>query len=525
MHFRCKYKSATIVGLYAFVVLLFSPAANGRAGEVYWNQFRGPNGQGVTQEDHIPIHFGPESNVLWKAAIPAGHSSPVIWDNRIFLTASASEKELITLCINRLDGRILWRQVVRAQTAGRFHPLNNPASSTPAADERGVYVYFGTYGLICYDHAGSELWRREIETPKSKYGMATSPILYEDKVIMVLDGDDGSSSLLAVHRDSGQTVWQQPRSLFRAGWSTPMIWRHGEIEELVVLGSKRLTSYDPSTGAEIWWAGGFPQETVGVPVTGAGLLFASGAALGGRGDEDLDAAGMWKMTVDEFDRNGDNQIQRSEMTKGFAFIQRPELPKDNPGYGLPVRSMDRLLGIFDRDKNEIISEAEWMQTMSGFAAISQPALAAIRPGAKQDARQSHLAWEIQRGIPETPSLLYCRGRLYLLRDGGVLTCLEAATGKELFRERIGAAGQYTASPIAAGDKVIAASVRGIVTVIQVDDKLKVLAGNDFADKIFATPAVADNTLYVRTTSHLYALGEQNAASSGSARMRDTTLLP
>jgi outer membrane protein assembly factor BamB len=388
-----------------------------------------------------------------------------------------------------------------------FHALNNPASSTPVADERNVYVYFGTRGLICYDHAGNDLWQRKIGPPISKYGMATSPILYEDKVIMVLDGDDGSSRLLAVNRDTGETVWQQPRSLFKAGWSTPIIWRHGEVEELIVLGSKRLTSYDPSTGAEIWWAGGFSNETVGIPITGDGLLFAGAAALGGRGDDKWDAAGTWKMTVEEFDRNHDNQIQRDEMTKGFAFIQRPELPKDNPGYGLPVRNMDTLLRIFDHDKNRIISEAEWMQTMSGFAAISQPNLAAIRPGATQDARKSHVAWEIRRGIPETPSLLYCRGKLYLLRDGGVLTCLEAATGKELFRERIGAAGQYVASPIAAGDKIIAASVRGAVTVIQVDDELKILAKNDFGDKIFATPAVAGNIIYLRTTGHLYALGE------------------
>ncbi|MGB2862744.1 MAG: PQQ-binding-like beta-propeller repeat protein [Sedimentisphaerales bacterium] len=509
MQFRDKRNLTANACIYTIIVLLFNLIANGQEGKVYWNQFRGPNGQGVVEADQIPVHFSPESNVLWKTAIPAGHSSPVIWNNRIFLTASepANKEELITLAIDRKDGKILWRQVVQAETKVRFHPLNNPASSTPAADERNVYVYFGTYGLICYDHVGNDLWQRKIDTPKSKYGMATSPILYEDKVILVLDGDGGSSRLLAVNRDTGETVWEQPRSLFKAGWSTPIIWRNGQSEELVVLGSKRLTSYNPSTGAEIWWAGGFPDETVGIPITGDGLLFVSAAALGGRGDDKLDSAGTWKFTIEQFDRNQDNQIQRDEMTKGFAFIQRPELPKDNPGYGLPVRNMDTLLRIFDHDKNRIISETEWMQTMSGFAAISQPNLSAIRPGAKKDARKSHVAWEFQRGIPETPSLLYCRGKLYLLRDGGVLTCLEAATGKEFFRERIGAAGQYTASPIAAGEKIIAASVRGVVTVIQVDDELKILAKNDFGEKIFATPAVAENIIYLRTIDHLYALGE------------------
>ncbi|MHC4438163.1 MAG: outer membrane protein assembly factor BamB family protein [Planctomycetota bacterium] len=504
-----KYKHILTVKTFILIVLLSSLKANGQHEKVCWNQFRGHNGQGVVQDDRIPVQFGPEANVLWKTNIPPGHSSPVIWNNRIFLTAGKpdNKKELITLAIDRRDGKILWRQVVQAETIGRFHPFNNPASSTPTADEKHVYVYFGTYGLICYDHAGNKIWQRKINTPRSKYGMATSPILHEDKVIMVLDGDGGSSRVLAVNCNTGQTIWEQQRSLFKAGWSTPMIWRHGDAEELVVAGSKRLTSYDPSTGTEIWWAGGLPQETVSIPVAGDGLLFASGAALGGRGDDKLDSAGTWKYTTEQFDRNHDNQIQRDEMTEGFAFIQRPELPKDNPGYGLPVRNMDTLLRIFDHDKNRIISEAEWMQTMSGFAAMSRPNLMAIRPGAKKDARQSHLAWEIQRGIPETPSILYCSGKLYLLRDGGMLTCLEAATGKEFFRQRIGAAGQYTASPIAASDKIITASVKGVVTVIQVDEELKVLARNDFKEKIFATPAISENKIYLRTAGHLYALGE------------------
>ena len=509
MQFRYKHNLAAHVGVYAVIILLFNLTAAGRQEKINWNQFRGPNGQGVAQADRIPVHFSPESNVLWKTAIPPGHSSPVIWNDCIFLTAGQpdNENELITLAIDRQDGKILWRQVVRAETKVRFHPLNNSASSTPTADERNVYVYFGTYGLLCYDHAGNDVWQRKIDTPKSKYGMATSPILYKDKVILVLDGDGNSSRLLAVRRDTGQTVWQQPRYLFKAGWSTPTIWRHGQAEELIVLGSKRLTAYDPSNGEEIWWAGGFSNETVGIPIIGGGLVFAGAAALGGRGDDKWDAAATWKTTVKEFDRNHDNQIQRDEMSEGFAFIQRPELPKNNPGYGLPVGSMDTLLKIFDHDKNRVIDEPEWMQTMAGFAAHSHPSLVAIRPGATKDARKSHIAWEISRGIPETSSLLYCRGRLYLLRDGGLLTCIEASTGKEIFRQRIGATGQYVASPIVAGDKILCASTRGTVTVIKIDDKLNVLARNKFDEKIFATPAVVENKIYLRTAANLYALGE------------------
>ncbi len=500
-------------GICAVIILSFNLIAQGQQAKINWNRFRGHNGQGTAKADRIPVHFGPDSNVLWKTAVPAGKSSPVIWNDRIFLTAyeSPTKKTLITLCIDREDGKILWRQVIQAARRPKLHPMNCPASPTPAADEKHVYAYFGTYGLLCYDHKGNKVWDRKIDTPNNHFGVATSPILYKDNVIVVLDENGGKSRLLAVDRDTGKTAWEQPRSLFKAGWSTPMIWRHDGVEELIVLGYKRLTSYDPSTGDEIWWAGGFSVETMGTPVTGEGLLFVSAAALAGRGDKKTDPAGTWKITIEHFDRNKDNQIQRDEMTKGFTIPLRPELSRDTPGYGLLVRDMDGLMRFFDKDKNRIISEKEWMQTMAGFNANSQPTLVAVRPGAKKDARKSHIAWEIQRGIPETPSILYCQGKLYLFRDGGWLTCLKASTGKELFKKRIGAPGQYTASPIVAGDKIVAASVRGIVTIIQVDDKLKVLASNEFKEKIFATPAVADNKIYLRSAGHLYALGQVKPA--------------
>jgi outer membrane protein assembly factor BamB len=498
-------------GLFAAVVLSFAlaAAARGQPEPAQWNQFRGPHGQGFAPEACIPAQFGPDTNLVWKTAVPEGHSSPILWGSRIFLTARepAKPKELVTLAVDRQRGTILWRKTIAADSPGCFHQLNNAAASTPVADARHVFAYFGTFGLVCYDHGGNEIWQRRLATPESKYGVATSPILYQDTVILVLDGDRRDSRLLAVRQETGETAWEQPRPMFKAGWSTPVIFRHDGVDTLLVLGSRRLTACQPASGEEIWWLGGFPEETVGIPATGGGLIFAGAAALGGRGDEQLDAAATWKTTIAEFDLNHDGQIQREEMTRGFAFIQRPELPKDNPGYGLPVKDMDALLKMFDHDKNRIITEAEWKQTMSGFAAYSHPFLAAIRPGATQDARPSHVAWEIRRGIPETPSPLFHQGRLYLVRDGGLLTCLEAATGRELFRERVGATGQYIASPIATADKILVASCPGIVTVLAAGSQFQVLARNPFNEEIFATPALADNRLYVRTAGHLFALGQ------------------
>jgi len=493
---------------FALSVSLFLTAGI-HAETVNWNQFRGPNGQGVAEADRLPAEFGPETNALWKTALPEGNSSPVIWDDRIFLTANdaTDAKTLITLCINREDGTILWRKVVQAESRARYHPMNNPSAPTPAADAERVYVYFGTYGLLCYDHAGNEMWRHPIKAPRNSYGMATSPILYGNMVILVLDDNRGASQLLAVRRDTGKTVWEQPRLFIKSGWATPMIWRHDTAEELVVLGAGRLNSYNPSTGEDIWWAGEFPRETVGVPVTGEGLLFVSAAALGGRGETKWDAQQMWRIVCEDFDRNHDGQIQRSEMNDGFVIPFRPELSKDVPGYAYHDRDPDSLIKWFDTNKDRIISEEEWTEQMKSFLSLDEPILLAIRPGAVRNARKTHVAWEVRTGIPEIPSPLYYKGRLYLLRNGGVLTCLRASSGEELFRERIGALGQYSASPIAGDDKIIAASVRGTVTVIQADDKLHVLSRTDFGEKIYATPAIADNTLYLRTAGHLYALGE------------------
>lgn len=473
-----------------------------------WPQFRGPNGQGVAEGESIPVPAGPDTNLVWKTGVPPGHSSPIVWGGRVFLTGfePAGEAGLVVLALEGRDGQVLWRRGLKAAASAGFHAMNNPASSTPVADDRRVYAYFGTHGLVCHTHAGELVWERRLAPPRSKYGMATSPILHGDTLFLVLDSDDRSSRLLALDKHTGETRWEQPRPLFRAGWSTPMIFRGAGGEDLVVLGANRLTAYDPVTGEERWWSGGFPDETVGVPVAGDGLLFAGAAALGGRGDDQWDTAATWRMTVAAFDRDGDDQIQREEMTEGFAFILRPELPKDNPGYGLPVRDMEVLLRMFDHDRNGIISESEWLKTTSGFAANSKPYLAAFRPGAAGDARPSHLAWETRRGIPETPSGLYYRERLYLVRDGGLLTCIEASTGREVYRERLGAAGQYVASPIAAGGRILVVSVSGVLTVVEAADTLKVLARSEVGEEVYATPAVAGGRLLVRGVGHLYAFG-------------------
>jgi outer membrane protein assembly factor BamB len=292
---------------------------------------------------------------------------------------------------------------------------------------------------VCYNHDGKELWQRNLPLAKNHYGGATSPILHDRYLILLVDADDGSSQLLALNQASGEKAWETPRPLFKAGWTTPMVWRNGARDEIIALGSGRLEAYDAANGKELWWVGGFPPETIQVPVEGDGMLFAGSATLGGRGDPKYDADRSWQ-AIKEFDKNGDNKIQREEMTKGFAIPLRFELPKDNPGYAFPNRDSNALLRSFDRDGDGAISEQEWKNALADFVNL-QPALVAVRSGAAGDARTTHVAWEIHRHIPEIPSPLYYRKRLYLVSDGGLFTCLDPANGKDLYSERLDAPGQ------------------------------------------------------------------------------------
>lgn len=507
MQIKRTFNRAVIAaGFFVFIAVI---SVNAQQDKLPWPQFRGPNGSGIAKCDDIPVNFGPDKNIQWKIAVSPGHSCPVVTGDRIFLTAydEGDENWLFILAIDSNTGGLLWQKELKAESDVRFHSMNGPASCTPVVDEKHVYVYFGTYGLTCYDHDGKLVWEKKLETPKNKYGMAVSPILHGEKLIMVLDDDGSKSRMIAFNKNTGQEIWSVPRVLFRSGWATPMIWEHEKTTELVVLGSRRLTSYNPEDGREIWWISGFSVETVGVPVVGGGLLFAGTSALGGRGDDQPDAELTWDITIRDFDKNKDDRIQRDEMVDGFTVPLRPELSKDNPGYGLPISNMDYLMRYLDKDNDKIIDKHDWVTTLGSAVATNRPVLVAVKPGANQDAGKSHIAWEINRGVPETSSPLYYRDRIYLLRDGGQLTCLDASDGKEIYREKLGASGQYIASPVACGDKIVTASRNGVVCVIKIDDKLDILAKNKFKEKIMATPAIADNKIYLRTIEHLYAIGK------------------
>jgi outer membrane protein assembly factor BamB len=260
----------------AIVVLsgFAAPAQNSR--QLWWPQFRGPNSSGVG-EGKPPVDFGPEQKVLWKAAVGSGLSSPSVWGGRIFLTEfDGTNKQLATLCIDRRTGKILWRRTVASGEIEKVHELGSPAAATPATDGQRVYVYFGSYGLVCYDLDGNQQWEKRLPLPENPYGAVASPIVAGELLVLNHQGKD--AYLLAVNRRDGRTVWKTDRSLFQYGWSTPVHWRHDGIDEIVVLGgdfkpNQRLMAYNLADGTERWWVGGLPPCGKSTPVIGGGLLF------------------------------------------------------------------------------------------------------------------------------------------------------------------------------------------------------------------------------------------------------------
>ena len=191
-------------------------------GQANWPQFRGPDGQGVSALAAPPAAFGPSNNLVWSAEIPPGHSSPVVVGNRIFLTGLHTWK-LHTIALDRTTGKLLWQRPAPAKVIEKVHPFASPASPTPLADENRVIVYFGSFGLLCYDHDGKELWAKPLPTPRSTYGTSSSPTRVGETAVIVLDSNDKASKLLAVNPADGTTVWEADRPLSASGWATPAL--------------------------------------------------------------------------------------------------------------------------------------------------------------------------------------------------------------------------------------------------------------------------------------------------------------
>jgi len=271
--------------------------------ERYWPRWRGPSGQGIVTDTGYPDTWSATTNILWKTAVPGrGHSSPIIWGNKIFLTTSRNRgRQVSVLSFNRSDGQLLWEVEVPAGEAEYVHSKNSPASATVATDGTRVYASFGSRGMIAVDFNGNLLWHRGLGRIDNYHGPAGSPLLYRDSIIIYQDQNDGAF-VTALDTKTGQTRWRTERRA-SVGWGTPIAITVGDHDELIVSSQRLVQSYDPATGNELWRCDGMLREVIPTPVVGHGLVFcASGRAgptlairPGGRGDV-TDTHLEWKTT-------------------------------------------------------------------------------------------------------------------------------------------------------------------------------------------------------------------------------------
>ena len=414
-----------------------------------WPQWRGADGSGVSEEKNLPSDWNVSKNIKWKTPIAGrGHSSPIVWENRIFLTSALEgdvvpgakavkhmdgDKEFVhpdsvganrkhtfkVVCIDRQTGKILWESVAWEGTPyDNRHRKSSYAASTPATDGKLVYAFFGTEGLYAYDFKGKLAWSAKLGNLGTVgMGTGTSPILYENLVIVQCDEENGAASfIVALDKKTGKEVWKTPRKV-QVSWSTPLLVRTAKRAELIASGTEAIISYDPATGKELWTHKGVESNAIPSPVS-----------------------------------NGD-----------MAFL------------------------------------------VAGFPA--KIALALKLGGSGDLTGSANEVWKYSKGTAYVPSPIFYQDYLYIMTDRGILTCLDARTGEVKYEGgRIPIPATFTASPVAFDGKVLLTSEDGDTFIIKAGPKHEVLGTNSVGEPVYASPAIADGRIFIRGEHNLYCIG-------------------
>jgi outer membrane protein assembly factor BamB len=396
-----------------------------------WPGFRGPGGRGVSDETGLPLKWSATENVAWKVAVPGeGWSSPVFVAGRVYLTtATDGGKSCHLLAFAADTGKQLWDREVFRQQVKRIQRRNSPATPTPAADGERVYVAFhdGTLAAVRAD-TGETIWLNRDFPYFSEHGLAASPVLCKDLVIMAFDGSSEGPDktvgwqtpwdralLVALDKSTGKLRWKAGRGMSRIAHATPLVVTHGGKDVLVSPAGDVIQGFDPPTGERLWT----------VHTEGEGLVPSPSAA------------------------------------EGLVFC--------TTGFG-------------------------------------KPALKAVRLGGRGDVTATHVAWEDARNVSMVPSMVVASNRLYVVTDKGFAACLEARTGRLVWRERL--QGSFSASPVLADGRLYVLSESGETFVLRAADEFRLLARNPLGEEAQASPAVVGGRLFLRTKGHLWCIAAQ-----------------
>ena len=477
-----------------------------------WTQFRGPNGSGVSTSTGLPAEFGPDKNVIWKTPLPPGHSSPVLTRDRIFVTAYSKPQtansepqkptgewnpkdsdnyKLLVIALDRQTGKILWQREVLRAKPGRLQNVNNPASPTPVTDGENVYVFFQDFGLVSYSAAGNERWKLPMGPFNMFYGFGASPILVDDKVILPVDQDSPSSYLIAVDKNSGRMRWKVDRPIVISGYSTPIVYQPKQgPKQIVIPESFQLSAYSVADGKRVWWVRGLACEMKSIASNDGEYLYVNGWGF----PTNQPGAQVKTITFNEaltrFDKDADKQITKAEVVGAEPM----------------ERMLRNAFEAFDMDRNEKLNTKDWDVFQAMMA--SENGLLAIKMGGKGDQTATAIKWRYTKPVPQVPSTLLYKGVLYMINDSGILLSFDPATGAVIKQGRLhGAIDKYFSSPVAADEKVFLIGQGGEVSVLKAAGDWQILKVNSLDDEVFATPAIADGRIYIRTRSALYSFGQ------------------
>ncbi len=422
-----------------------------------WPSFRGEYASGVADGQNLPDHWDGDSlvNVKWKVRIPGlAHSSPVIWEEKLFVTSAKSSKpdasfrhglygdgdasEDVSIhqwqvhCLDKKTGKILWEQTAyKGAPKEKRHIKATYANSTPATDGRYVVAFFGSHGLYAYDVDGNFLWKKDFghldvgayDVPSFEWGTASSPIIYENLVIVQCD-TQGEDFVLACDIKTGRTVWKTLRDELPS-WGTPTIYPNPGRIELITNASHFIRGYDPLTGQELWRLGGSSQITAPTPIFSKNLII-------------------------------------------VASGRRPE----RPIFAIRAGANGNITLANDSTSNKFV------------------------------------AWSKVRRGSYMPTPIIYRGYLYVCANNGLFDCYELETGNEIYRQRVThSGGGFSASPVAADGKIYLPGEDGDIFIVKAGPEFEVLGANSMGERLMATPALSKRVMYVRAEKHLFAIGQ------------------
>ena len=452
-----------------------------------WPQFRGPEGAGIAEGAGLPMRFGEDTNLQWKTSLPPGHSSPVIAGGRIFLTAYEDET-LLVMALQQRTGEVLWRREAPRPRREPHQSTHGPASPSPVTDGENVYVFFGDFGVLSYDAQGNERWRYAMGPFDNINGHGSSPILADDKLLVLCDQAFGSY-LVALDTATGKTVWKADRPDITRSYATPGIfYPTGGRPQVVAPGAYRVVSYDLQTGEKLWWVDGFSWQLKCVPLFAGNTIYINAWEIGGDPGQQKETP-TFREVIAEHDQDKDGKLSREEV----------------PDEGL---KRDRSWLEHDLDADGLMGERDWYFYQARRAPVNN--LVAIRPdGRRGDITQEGVLWRYNKSLPNTPSPLLYRDMIYLVKDGGIFSSIDPASGSAHSVARLrDAIDKYWASPVAGDGKIYTVSEGCTISTIAPGGDWKVLETSTLDGTCFATPAIVDGHMYIRTLQAMYSFKKQ-----------------